>query len=281
MNYYVFGGANIDITIKLNNGKMDRKSNRSIIKVTHGGVGRNIARSIANYRKCTFVSVFNNDPYMLDLRMNLLDHGVNLKHSKIMEELDSYYVNVITNKGILFGASDMKLINELSIDDVKPVVEQITEDDIVVCDANLNVETIDYILTYSKGYKIIDVVSETKLNNVSKLLSRFDLIKCNELESKHIIFYKDYIITGGNSVKIKINDTFLSCTHNRLEPVSTNGCGDTFVGTFISNLDLGIKEAIVLSIKSGMACSQCYESVPTLEQINAISDDIVKIEWEK
>ena len=281
MKYYVFGGTNLDLNAKLDTPVALHESNPCEAKFTYGGVGRNIARAIGNYDFCYFISAFNNSPLMSSLIEDLHFHNVDTTLSKtFITDANSIYINIIDNNGLVVGASDMGLIDKLKISHVKEAISLTREDDIIICDTNLSPQILEYILTHSKGYKVIDSVSSKKLKKVKDIASKFDLIKCNQYEKEMIdLTNMDYIVTYGDGFTVKYQGTKLSCHHKLVNLVNPSGCGDTFFGTFLSNIKKGLKEALTLSIKAASASALTKESVPTLDEINSIKEDELDIRW--
>lgn len=282
--YFIFGGANIDIQAMLSSKARLAESNPSSIKTTFGGVGRNIARAIANYNSCYFISAFSKSTLFIPLLDDLNQHSVNTTLSKVFKNKDtSMYIDIVDEDGVVIGASDMSLIESLKKEDVKEAVLKTEDNDIIVVEANLPYDVLEYILKNAKGYKIMDAVSSKKMGKVKELLILTDLIKLNNLEYNMLKDTKinDYIITYGNALEIKIGGEKYHITHNKVHSLNPTGCGDTFIGTFAANINNGLKLAIIESIKAAAASALILESVPSKEDINKITVDDLSIVFEE
>ena len=281
---YVFGGVNIDLLIKINGNARMHESNPSKITFKDGGVGRNVARAIGNYKPCELVSAFPNHLYQ-NIIKDLNSNNVSTKYSKIMSSgKRSMYIYVVDDNGVVIGASDMKIIEEISPEDVSLPVSLTSDSDIVIVDTNLSYDTVEYIVKNANGYKILDAVSSKKLEKVLDLVPLFDLVKVNKIEYE---FIKDnpskkVLLTTGDGLRIIEDEKeILSFTHKTLKPVNPNGCGDTLLGTYVANLDKGDIEAFKIAIIASAASSQTDDATPTLEEINKMNESELKIVWKE
>lgn len=272
MKYYVFGASNIDIYALLDNNAVMHESNPSKITIEYGGVGRNIARAISNYKEVNFISAFSDSLLFKGLIEDLKSHNVSIDMSKYVHDNDSMYLSISDKSGMVIGASSMSLFDELKVEDLKYPLSLIKEDDIIVVDTN-NKETTEYIINNTKAYKVLDAVSSIKLSKVKELIDKIDLIKLNnyEYEALGMELKNDYIITTGNGGIIKYKNKKVKFRHNITSEKNTNGCGDTFLGTFIATIGKGLNTAITEAVKSAYASSLISKSVPDKSLINNIN----------
>ena len=85
-NIYIIGGANIDITGISINSLIMHDSNPSNIKISFGGVARNIAENCAVVgKKVYFSKVCSNDVFGESLRRDLINKGIDISLSKNVE----------------------------------------------------------------------------------------------------------------------------------------------------------------------------------------------------
>lgn len=283
VRYFVFGGTNIDMQAIIAGKVRPYESNPSKISVTFGGVGRNIARSIANSEPCYFISAFSNSPLFLPLIEDLKNHHIDLSYSKIFNDQgSSIYLDLIDQDGVVVGASDTGLVERLNPEDFRSVCNLTSDNDIIVLDTNLNHESLEYILTHSKGYKVLDAVSSKKLERAKDLLKYVDLIKVNQFEFASIKdeLIHDYIKTMGSSVLAKINGKTYAFHHQTVKAINPTGCGDTFFGAYLSNISHGIESAFTEAVKAATASALTIEAVPEKEEIDKIRDEDLEIVWE-
>ena len=278
---YVFGGINLDIVAKVAGNVRMNESNIANVSLKAGGVGRNIARAIGNFTLCEFLTCVPNSLYNPIIK-ELEDNNVSLKYSKFLNDESSLniYIDVLDDKGVVLGACDTKALNMYSINDIKNILEIINDNDVVVIDANIP-ELAEYITYHTKGFKILDAVSSIKLQRIKHIVKDIDFIKVNNFEFEIIkeILPKNYLITTGNGGQIVFNGENLIFKHKELIPINPTGCGDTFLGTFIGNMNLPLKDAISLSIKAAAVSSQSLDAVPTKKQIDDYNIKELEIKW--
>ena len=278
---YIFGGINLDVVAKIDGDAKINESNIANISLNAGGVGRNIARAVGNYTCAEFITCVPNDLYSNAVN-ELETNNISLKYSKFLHDQNSLnmYVDVVDNNGVVIGACDTKALAKFTEDDIKHILDMINDDDVVVIDANIP-ELVEYIVDNSKGFKILDAVSSIKLNKIKHIVQKLDFIKVNNFEYDIIcsILPKNYLVTYGDGGEIVFNNERLKFKHKKLNPVNPTGCGDTFIGTFIANIDKPLKEAVIVAIKASAVCSQINDAVPTREMIDNVNEKDLEIVW--
>ena len=281
---YVFGGVNIDFLIKIEDKVRMYESNPSKITLKAGGVGRNIARAIGNFKTCELISAFPNHLYE-NIIKDLNKHNVSTKYSKIMtSSKNSIYVDVVDSDGVVLGAADMSVIDKITKDDILKVTPLTSDEDIIVIDTNFSYDIVKFVLDNTKGYKVLDAISSKKLEKVKDLVGCFDLVKVNSFEYEIIkdIKTKRVLLTTGSGIKIIDNNKErVSISHRVLKAVNPNGCGDTLLGTYLANMDLGDFDAFKLAIVASAASSQTDEAVPTIKEIVKMNDSELDIVWKE
>ncbi len=118
----VIGGANIDIQ-GFPYGKLNlNDSNPGKVKISLGGVGRNIAENLVKMDIDTkLVTVIGDDPYgkkiLEECKMAKIDMDDSLV---IKNRFSSVYLSILDEEGDMKSAvSDMDIINEIDIDFIK------------------------------------------------------------------------------------------------------------------------------------------------------------------
>lgn len=202
----VIGGANIDIigfpTEKL---KMD-DSNPGKVKISLGGVGRNISENLAKMGIDTkLITAIGDDVYgrkiLNECKLSRIDMG----NSLILKNLpSSTYLSVLDKKGDMKVAlSDMDIINEINIDFIREKSLTIKDSRCVVVDTNLKKEVIEYLVTNFKEIDFfLDTVSTVKGKKVKDFIGAFHTIKPNRIEAEELTGIK---INGTGDIKKAIN----------------------------------------------------------------------------
>lgn len=184
----VLGGSNMDIIGFPYKELVPQDSNPGQVKVTLGGVGRNIAENLVHLGVPTkLISAVGEDIYGKKILDHAVNIGLDMKNSLILSQVPtSTYMAILDEKGDMNVAiSHMDILDELSIDfiqDKKPVIENSR---ICIIDTNIPVNVINYILDNFKNTEFfLDTVSTTKAQKVRSKIGAFHTIKPNRIEAE-------------------------------------------------------------------------------------------------
>ena len=202
-NYAVIvGGINIDIQGFPKKQLILKDSNIGQVKLSLGGVGRNIGENLAKLgMNAKLISIIGDDPYGSMVLEHSREIGLNLDNTLILEgESTSVYLSILNEDGDMeIAISSMDIFEKMDIDFIKDQKDIIENSRLCIIDTNLPKETIEYILTNFKGVDyFLDTVSTAKTEKVKNLIGYFHTIKPNKLEAE--------ILTG---LKIDNNDDLL------------------------------------------------------------------------
>ena len=261
MKISVIGACNIDITTKLTNDIKLYDSNLSNIKMSMGGVGRNVANNLSRLNQnVTMFTAISNDNF----GQMIIDHcnkeAIDLSHAIFTNDYSqSIYLCVNDKQGdLIIGANDMGIIDLISIDYIKEKLDIINNSDCVVFDTNLTEKTLEFLLTNIKRVSFVDTVSITKAQKLANVLKRINVniyaLKTNKLECEVLTGIKiekgeDYIRSskylhekGITNVCISLGNKgvfYSTPTDDYIVPskdahvISTNGAGDAFLAGMI------------------------------------------------
>lgn len=199
----VIGGANVDIQgfsldkLKLND------SNPGKVKVSAGGVGRNIAENLSRLGiKTKLITAVGDDLYGEKISNECRIAGIDIDHCLVLKSMpSSTYLSVLDENGDMKVAiSDMDTIDYLNIDFLKTKSLIIENSSAIVIDTNLSLEVIEYLLSNFK-HKIffVDTVSTTKARKVKELIGYFHTIKPNIYETEELTGVK---ITSDHDLEV-------------------------------------------------------------------------------
>ena len=279
----VIGGANIDIQgftlekLKLND------SNPGKVKVSAGGVARNIAENLSRLNiKTKLITAIGDDLYGDMVSNECRIAGIDIDHCLVLKNMaTSTYLSVLDESGDMKVAiSDMDTIDYLNIDFLKTKASIIENSTAIVIDTNLSQEVIEYLLNNFK-HKIffVDTVSTTKARKVKGLIGYFHTIKPNIYETEEItgvkiandndlevaadVFLKKglkrvFITLGERGVFYKDEFTKKIVNPPKVKVVNATGAGDAFMAGLVYSYinDLTIDDTIEFSMyASEMALS--------------------------
>lgn len=189
----VIGGSNIDYIAKTNCEFKLKDSNTGHLNISFGGVGRNIAENLTRLgNKVDFYTALGNDAYGAKIKEELEKLGCNI-YSISSNYPTSSYIAIHSKQGDMEVAlCDSRTIDYLKPDFFKQYLKKINESDLVLIEANLSEELIDFLFKNITNSKIcIEGVSCPKVVKFKKYLDRIYLFKSNNIEVKEITGLKN------------------------------------------------------------------------------------------
>lgn len=189
MNYVVIvGGVNTDIQGFPKQELVAKDSNIGNVKVSLGGVGRNIAENLVRLGvKTRLISVLGDDLYGEAVLANGKALGLNMDDTLILSgEATSIYLSILDKSGDMeLAISSMDIFDNLDIDFIESKRAIIESSKLCIIDANILKDTIEYMVTKFKGVDFfLDTVSTAKTKKIKDLIGNFHTIKPNELEAE-------------------------------------------------------------------------------------------------
>lgn len=254
----VIGGANIDICGTSLNALRDYDSNPGTISISFGGVGRNIAENCVLFGQQTdFVTVFSSDNYGRLLKQDCENLGMNCSFSAITDEYPSsmYLALLDHNHDMKVAMSDMRILRAFTTEMLDRVLKTADSDDIIIIDANLDMECIRYITENAPCRIAADPVSAAKAQRLADVLGHIDIFKPNRYEARQMsgITVSDipsgikalewYLDKGVREVLISLaEDGILLAaegkmyhfSHKRIDVQNATGGGDALLGAYVS-----------------------------------------------
>ena len=288
----VIGGLNIDLQGSSVNPLVFSDSNPGEIVMSAGGVGRNIAENISKLNINSKILSYVGNDALGDFVVNKsslsgVDTSFIKKHSHLPT---SQYLSVLDdNNDMLVSISDMRIIEEMTIQDIDKWNLTIEQSSAIVVDTNIPIPVIEYLTDkYSNIPLFLDPVSFAKTSKILKLIGKFHTVKPNRLETElisgvkitdndsmlkaaKIIFdmgcKQIFITLGEDGVFYYDGENFGQYLHKGVNMISANGAGDAFTaGVVYGFLKLnGIKETAEFASAA---------AVIALRSANTISDDL-------
>lgn len=184
----VIGGMNMDIKAKSKNKLVAGDSNPSVIEISAGGVGRNIAHNLALLGiQTTLLSAAGRDNESSEVIRQTAEAGVITEHILLSENKKiGKYIAVLDAQGeMAMAVSDMDVLEELDKTYLEEKKEVILQSDFVVCDTNLSEECLAYMIDTCRTAGIslcIDPVSAAKAIKLKGMLSGIEILTPNLME---------------------------------------------------------------------------------------------------
>ena len=255
----VIGGANIDIVGSSIDPLQNFDSNPGEISIAYGGVGRNIAQICALLgENIKFVTCFSGDSYGQSMKEDCKRLGMDVSMSSTVEDLPSsmYIALLDNNRDMKLGMSDMRILRRMDAKMLQPILETLHEDDIIIIDSNLDMESIEYIAIHAKARIAADPVSAHKATRLKSVLNHLDIFKPNQFEVSELtgIWIKDeetarqnldwFIEHGVKEVIISMADRGILLgtaehktwfTHRPINMENATGGGDSLLGAYVAS----------------------------------------------
>jgi len=257
-NVLVIGAAIADVCAKPYRELISGDSNPGSIGISAGGVGRNIAENLAHFGvSVDLITTVGNDyfgEFLVQHCKNSKIGSENILHDA--QTATATYLAINNMAGDLeLAVSDTTIIEKLSPDFFRSKSELISQYNTLVLDANLPIESLDYLIeTFSHKTIFVDMVSETKALRLQNLMHNVFCIKPNLGEASlltginythdhHIYRMRDVLLEKGiKQACITLgkrgcfyfddaNNGFLKA--KEIAPVNSSGAGDAFMAALI------------------------------------------------
>lgn len=252
MRIAVIGGANIDIGGFSRAAARLRDSNPGAVRMSPGGVGRNIAANLALLgADVELITALGGDDRARVLREDCARMGVGLTHALSFPDAStSTYLYIAGSDGdMLVAVNDMAIHDSLAPEALAPAVAAVNQMDIAVIEANLPARTLAFLSEVLTVPIVADAVSAAKVERLAGAIPRLSALKPNRIEAERLtgIAVKDeqrarcaaekLVEMGAGSVYLTMGEAgvcaadasgsaFLRCRPRAM--VNATGAGDAF-----------------------------------------------------
>ena len=172
----VIGGANIDLRGRSKRELKRHTSNPGKINVGSGGVGRNIAHNLALLNvPVTLLSAVGDDGEGIRILEETGKAGVKTGQMIISgEHPTGIYLAILDEKGEMeVAVSDMRILEEVTVEYLRSKAYLIKESKIVVMDTNIPEQSVEYVVDLCNKVKVpllIEPVSVEKTRKLRRVL---------------------------------------------------------------------------------------------------------------
>jgi len=205
----VIGGANIDIAGFPKNKLILNDSNPGHVKVSLGGVGRNIAENLSRIGvNVKLITAIGNDEYGKKILDESTSYKIDMNNSMIVNNKPtSVYLSILdNNRDMKLAISSMDIIDSIDTEYIQSRHNIINNSKVVIIDTNLKEETIKYLVENFDTNFIVDAVSTIKAEKIIDIIGKFNTVKLNKIEAEKVSGIK---IKDKNDLK-KCCDSFIN-----------------------------------------------------------------------
>eukprot|EP01130_Rhizamoeba_saxonica_P002952 TRINITY_DN1297_c0_g2_i5.p1 TRINITY_DN1297_c0_g2~~TRINITY_DN1297_c0_g2_i5.p1 ORF type:complete len:595 (-),score=125.63 TRINITY_DN1297_c0_g2_i5:1215-2999(-) len=277
----IIGMSAVDIIAESNH-LIPRESNIGRIKITPGGVGRNIAEALGRLNdNPILISVLGNDTFS----EYILDHAKDYMETCYIKRIDEgntpVYNALLSKKDMATAVNDMGLIEQLNVQTVMKYESLISNASFLVVDANIPVSTLEYVCEIAhqnnvdvwfeptsavKSVKCVSLIDKLtyispniyELQAISKALGGND----SSLPTDHmkVLFNRNpdlkiFLTLGEEGVLFANNVSYtLLEPYNPEKMVNTTGAGDSFTAGVIHSLLQG--KDVLYSVEVGLIAAK-------------------------
>ena len=263
----VIGGSNIDIQGFPSSELIYKDSNIGEVKMSLGGVGRNIAENLVRMGVNTrLISAVGDDVYGQKILEEAREIGLNMQDSLVLKgEATSTYLSILDqNKDMVLAISHMDICERMTVDFIKSKRHIIENAALCILDTNIPLDVMEYVLTtFKETVFFLDTVSSTKAKKVKDLIGYFHTIKPNRIEAEMLtgVEIKDdsdlekaarvlhekgvvqvFISLGENGVYYSRDSIAEHIKIPKVNIVNATGAGDAFIAALalahLKNMDI-------------------------------------------
>lgn len=294
----VVGAVNVDVSGTPDTAYLPGDSNPGHVRMTMGGVGRNIAENLCRLgRQVVMITALGEDANAERVKQHSREVGIDLSHSlTVPGGRTSTYLCLNDETGEIVGAvSDMAIYEALTPEFLSTKLEVLNRAALVIADGNLSADTLAWLGKNVTVPLLADPVSVKKALNLEGALPFLTALKPNRPEASlltgvSIQSHQDlpqaaqaFFLKGVKNVLISLGGEgvyyddgvdrgILSCIPGPL--INTNGCGDAFLASAADGFLQGcsLRECALRGLAASHICAQSESAVSPLMSAEAIHD---------
>ncbi len=280
LRHAVIGASNVDIGGRPEGNLTLHDSNIGRVKISSGGVGRNIAENLARLGQTVqFFSAFAHDAFADFLQNELTALGIDFSHSYYAEGVaSSTYLFVNDASGDMHVAiNDMQLLDAVPMEYFESIIPTVNSYDVCVLDTNWSEAVFSFLMEHITIPICVDPVSLTKAKKCLPFLSRIHTFKPNLLEAQFLSGKERVEDAATVLLERGVKQVFISLGSEGLyyanqhdsgiipvsvsEPLNTTGAGDTVTANLVASHGMPIEQQARIAVRAAELCVMSSETV--------------------
>ncbi len=276
MRICVIGGANADIIATSFSRFVPADSNPGTVRLTAGGVGRNIAHNLTLLGdEVVFLTLFGGDDFgqftaeschKAHIDISLCDFAAPGTRSCFLSINDC-------NGEMVGGVADMAATDGITPEWLAPKMDKLGDVDAFVADANIPVKTLAFLIDHTDKPLYVDAVSGAKAAKIKEALAlsakkHFFTLKCNQIENIILAEIhgvdRRFVSLGAGGLDVVEGDNKYHFPALPCHVVNATGAGDALMAGIIH---AGPDATIAKAAHIGLFCAKHnIESPDTVNQ---------------
>ena len=264
----VIGAVNMDICGRPQKKLIFRDSNPGTVRLTPGGVGRNIAHDLCLLGEdVRFVTVFGDDPNGAALRDSCARLGMDLSCAQTIPGVfTSSYLYITDERGEMqLGLNDTDSSARITPDYLSEHLDVINGAAVVVAEGNLPAETLQWIGEHVTPPLFVDPVSVTKAERLRGMLRRIHTFKPNITEGANLTGESEpeqivsaLLEQGVRRVFLSMGSMGILAGEVPTRLVNTTGGGDAVMAALVwAHLhDRDLRETVLCALRAGRCAAE-------------------------
>ena len=253
----VVGGVNVDIGGRSFGPLVAADSNPGAVRVSLGGVGRNIAHNLSLLgTDVRLLTAFGDDLHGQRISASCAELGIDASHAlRLAGETTSTYVYLTDPAGeMALAVSDMEICRKITPGYLAANLPLLQNAQVVVADANIPAESLAYLAENCAAPLFCDPVSTVKAEKLRPILHKIHTLKPNRLEAELLSgvpirspedvaraadvltemgVHRMFISLGADGVYGAMGKERLLLPNLPGKMVNTTGCGDAFMAALV------------------------------------------------
>ena len=292
----VVGGVNVDIGGKSFSKLVSADSNPGIVKLSLGGVGRNIAHNLSLLgTDVRLLTAFGDDVHGQRVAASCGELGIDVSHAcRAAGGTTSTYLYLTdTNGEMVLAVSDMEICKKITPAYLASNLGLLQNAQLVIADCNIPQESLIYLAENCTSPLFCDPVSTAKADKLRPILHKIHTLKPNRLEAELLSGVKIetdadmakaadkllelgvrrlFISLGADGMYAAMDDQRLLLSNLPGQMVNTTGCGDAVMAAigwaYLEGMDL--EETALAGLAAGSIAMESEETINPAMSATAI-----------
>ena len=283
----VVGGVNVDIGGRSFAPLVAQDSNPGTVGLSLGGVGRNIAHNLSLLgTDVHLLTAYGDDLHGERVAASCSELGIDLSHAlRIPGGTTSTYLYLTDDRGeMALAVSDMEICKKITPAYLSAQLTLLQNAQVVVADANLPAESLEYLADNCTVPLFVDPVSTVKAQKLRPILRKIHTLKPNRLEAEllsgvsiqrqedlhraadallELGVHRLFISLGADGVFAAMGDERVLLPNLPGRMVNTTGCGDAFmaalVWAYLEGMDL--RQTALAGLAAGAIAMESAQTI--------------------